>query len=88
MRDGHQVTTDTEHDRRRAAILHLHPDERRRPQYVAAWVLGPLGLLVTIPGIVLALTSHPGFWGLAGGGAVLLSVALSCYVVSRPTRTN
>lgn len=59
------------------------PDRGRRKQHTAAWIMGPLGALVSIAGIALAITVDPGFWSIAGIGFVLLALAVSFWVLSR-----
>ena len=82
--------SDDEHALRRRAVLHLHDGSvtRRRWQRTTAWLLGPLGALITISGVGLGLHVHPGFWGLAAGGALCLVLALSFWGMSRPAASD
>jgi len=53
---------------------------------MAALVLGPLGVVATGVGGVLAATVHLGFLGLLGGGLVLSSLAVGFAGISRMQR--
>jgi hypothetical protein len=80
---GDGALSETEFDTRRTALLRLHPEGLRRKQLTTAWILGPLGGLVTVAGVVLAGTVHVGFWGMAGFGGAMLALALSFFMLSR-----
>lgn len=66
-----------EFEQRRLALIVLHqtpdPGEGFRK---AAWILGPLGTLLTVVGTPLAFSYHPVFWLPASAGAI--SLALCC----------
>jgi len=72
-----------EYETRRRAVVFLHSDMRGHGQLITAWILGPLGTLLSVAGVVLALSVHSGFWGMAGGGLVLVALAVSFGVLSR-----
>jgi len=54
--------------------------------HIASWMLGPIGLLITAAGSWLALKIHPGFFSIAGVGAVLLSLSLSFAMIASSKR--
>ena len=85
---GDGKVSDEEYATRRAAVVQLHVQPAGRSQEIAAWILGPLGALLAAAGTVLALQVHPGFWGMAGAGAVLLVLGFSFWVLARSARTR
>ena len=49
---------------------------------IAAWILGPLGTLITSTGVVIGMTLKPVFWFIAAGGGVMLALTLSFAAIS------
>ena len=50
---------------------------------VAAWVLGPMGMVIALAGLVFAVSRHPGFWAAAVVGAVMVALSLSFAMLAR-----
>jgi hypothetical protein len=78
LRDG--VLTKEEHAQRRTLILGLHEGTMTPPGYgfrVTAWILAPVGILLTGTGLWLAAKLHPGFWGMALAGVLVLGLCIS-----------
>ncbi len=48
----------------------------------AALILGSIGTVITIAGVLCVLLVHPGFWGLVGGGALVLAIGGSLAGIS------
>ncbi len=55
---------------------------------ILAWLIGPFSLVMLVTGLLLAVFLHPGFFGLAGGGAAVLALAISFAALSRPYDTR
>lgn len=81
--------TDEEFRIRRRLIVRAQeppdPSAGHKP-LITAMVLGPLGVVATGVGGVLAATVHLGFLGLLGGGLVLSSLAVAFAGISRMQR--
>lgn len=86
LRDEGQLS-EVEFGTRRAGVVHLQvgSDASRRAQLTTAWMLTPLGALLTVAGVICAQLVHPGFWGMAGGGLVFAVIGLSFWGLSRST---
>ena len=82
-----RVITEEEYELRRRRIIELREETQRSKEegfHIAAWILAPIGFVLTIAGGLLAWRIHPGFLGIAGGGAVLLTLGLSFLYLSVP----
>jgi hypothetical protein len=74
-----------EYEVHRNAVVYQHVEPPGRLP-VAAWILGPSGVGLSIVGTALALTLHPGFWVLAIGGYVATGLGISFWGISRIPR--
>ncbi len=82
-RDG--VLTEAEAACQREGLMNLTGNTQATLENfrLTAWILGPLGFLFSAAGVILGILMHPGFYGLAGVGAVLLALCISFAGVSR-----
>ena len=95
LRDD-RILTEEEFLARRRHLIGLQDlmDQRKgqksaREGYrAAAWILGPIGILVTALGVWLGQSIHPGLFGVAGGGVVLLALTLSFAALSRSRKSS
>ncbi len=78
--------TQEEHDLRRHLIVAMlsDPDAGSLEDgfRITAWILGPVGVVISLFGTWLAMTVHPGFWGLGGAGALIVALCLSFAALS------
>jgi hypothetical protein len=85
------VLSDSEYAARREAVIDLTSLRFRRTLFgfrIVACLLVPLGAVITIGGTLLATLSHPGFWGITGGGAIMLAVGSSFALLSNTGRNR
>lgn len=80
-----KVLSESEHAARRRMIVGLMEENADRPgewARIVAWILGPLGVLLTAMGSWLAMDFDPEFWVMAIGGTVILAVCVSFAVIA------
>lgn len=74
---------------RRKAVMTLHTTRGNHAGFrIAAWILGPLGLLFGGGGTVLALRVAEEFWVMTAFGAILLALTLSFAALGRKPEDN
>ena len=83
------VLTENEYQQQRRQLLMFIADPIPGwPAIITAWILGPLGGVFVGTGWGVAENFHPGFWGLAGIGGVLLALAASFAGIGWTMRRN
>ncbi len=83
------ILTETEYQQQRRQLLLFTADPiPGSPALITAWILGPLGGVFLGTGWWLAENIHPGFWGVAVGGGVLLALAGSFAGIGWTMRRN
>ena len=83
------VLSESEYAIRRQLIIELRHGKDSLPGegfHIAAWTLGPLGIVIVGAGIWLALTFHQALVGVVIGGAILLGLSLSFAVIASTKR--
>ncbi len=81
--------TDEEYLNRRLALFTTFPPATTDCGFtVAAWVLGPLGVVFAGTGLALVHYIHPGFWGLVGPGAIMLALAYGFSGIATSRKEN
>jgi len=83
------VLSESECAFRRQMIIELKHGKDRLPGEgfrIAAWTLGPLGLVLMCAGSWLAMTFHQAFVGVVIGGAIVLGLSLSFAVIASTKR--
>lgn len=87
LRDEGELSP-AEYGMRRQALVYLHADTRGRAFYAAGWIMCPLGALIAVIGIALALRYAPGLWAIAILGAVVLCLGMSFFALARSARPS
>ena len=77
--DEGKLTESEYQAQRRMLLAFQHSIENAPGEYalITAWILGPLGVVATVAGVLLAEQYNVGFYGMTGVGSVLLAVAAS-----------